>query len=73
VNAGAFGPGTVDNTFGPEVKFFRAPPKGKSNLPPNSGFSFFGEVQIEAKTRVMTVTLRNVSGAALFVQRLNPV
>jgi alkaline phosphatase D len=73
VNAGAFGPGIPDNTFGPEVKFFKAPPKGESNLPPSSGLSFFGEVEIEAKTRVMTVTLRDVSGAALFVQRLNPV
>ena len=72
VNAGDVRSGTLDNTFGPEVKFFKAPPKGKSNLPPSSVCHFFGEVEIEAKTRVMTVTLRDVSGAALFVQRLNP-
>ena len=72
VHAGTFGPGTLDNTFGPEVKFFKAPPKGQANLPPSSGMSFFGEVGIEAKSRVLTVTLRDVSGAALFVQRLDP-
>jgi alkaline phosphatase D len=72
LNAGTFGPGTLDNTFGPEVKFFKAPAKGQSNLPPSAGLQFFGEVEIDAKTRVMTVTLRDLTGASLFVQRLNP-
>lgn len=72
LNAGTFGPNTLDNTFGPEVKYFKAPPKGQSNLPPSAGLQFFGEVEIEAKTRVMTVTLRDVSGAALFSQKINP-
>lgn len=73
LNAGTFGPGAPDNTFGPEVKFFKAPPKGQGNLPPSAGLQFFGEVEIEAKTRVMTVTLRDLAGAALFVQKINPL
>lgn len=72
LNAGTFGPNTLDDTFGPEVKFFKAPPKGQSNLPPSAGLQFFGEVEIEAKTRVMTVTLRDLSGAALHVQKISP-
>ena len=72
LNAGTFGPNTLDNTFGPEVKFFKAPPKGQSNLPPSAGLQFFGEVEIEAKTRIMTVTLRDVSGASLHTQKINP-
>jgi alkaline phosphatase D len=72
LNAGTFGPGTLDNTFGPEVRFFKAPPKGQSNLPPSAGMQFFGEVEIAAKTREMTVTLRDFTGAALFVQRIAP-
>ncbi|HYP09629.1 MAG TPA: alkaline phosphatase D family protein [Bryobacteraceae bacterium] len=72
LNAGTFGPGALDNTFGPEVKFFKAPPKGQSNLPPSAGLQFFGEVEIEARSRVMTVTLRDVTGAALHSQRLTP-
>jgi alkaline phosphatase D len=72
LNAGTFGPGTPDNTFGPEVKFFKAPPKGESNLPPSAGLQFFGEVEIEAASRRMTVTLRDVTGAALFVQQIDP-
>jgi alkaline phosphatase D len=73
LNAGSFGPGTPDNTFGPEVKFYKAPPKGQSSLPPSAGLQFFGEVEIAAGTRRMTVTLRDVSGAALFVQPIDYV
>jgi alkaline phosphatase D len=72
LNAGTFGPGTLDNTFGPEVKFFKAPPKGQSNLPPSAGMQFFGEVEIEAKTRNLSVTLRDLTGASLFVQKIEP-
>jgi alkaline phosphatase D len=72
LNAGTFGPAALDNTFGPEVRYFKAPPKGQSNLPPSAGLQFFGEVEIEAKTRVMKVTLRDLSGAALFTQNITP-
>ena len=72
INAGTFGPNALDNTFGPEVQFFKAPPKGQGNLPPSAGLQFFGEVEIEAKSRVMSVTLRDISGAALHTERLNP-
>lgn len=71
LNAGTFGPGTPDNTFGPEVKFYKAPPKGQSGLAPSAGLQFFGEVEIDAQSRRMTVTLRDVSGAALFVQHID--
>ncbi|HYI97010.1 MAG TPA: alkaline phosphatase D family protein [Bryobacteraceae bacterium] len=73
LNAGSFGPGTPDNTFGPEVKFFKAPPKGQSGLAPSAGLQFFGEVNIDTRTRSFTVTLRDVGGAELFVQRIDPV
>jgi alkaline phosphatase D len=37
LNAGTFGPGTMDGTFGPQVVFAKAPPPGQSNLSPYSG------------------------------------
>lgn len=70
LNAGTFGPGVLDDTFGPRVVFQKAPPKGQANLAPSAGLQFFGEVKIDAATRVMTVTLRDLTGAALFEQRL---
>lgn len=69
LNAGTFGPGVLDNTFGPEVVFSRHPPQGKSNLPPSAGLQFFGELQASAKT--LRVTLRDLSGAALFERQLS--
>jgi alkaline phosphatase D len=71
-NAGTFGPNELDETFGPEQVFAKHPPAGKLNLPPSAGLQFFGEVEISAKTRAMTVTLRDLAGAALFNRELAP-
>lgn len=70
LNAGAFGPGTLDPTFGPEVVFQKHPPKGQANLGPLQEMEFFGEVEVDAKTRALTVTLRDLKGTALFAQKL---
>ncbi|MBM3725752.1 MAG: alkaline phosphatase [Acidobacteria bacterium] len=72
LNAGTFGPGQKDLTFGLEAVFEKAPPKGQSNLPPSAGLQFFGEVEIDARTRAMTVTLRDMTGAGLFTKTLPP-
>ena len=66
LNAGTFGPGVLDNTFGPEVVFAKAPPKGQANLPPSAGYQFFGELEVDGKTGDMKVTLRDLTGAALW-------
>jgi alkaline phosphatase D len=72
LNAGTFGPGQLDNTFGPQVLFSKAPPKGQSNLSPLSGMQFFGDVAIDAKTREMKVTLRDLTGAGIYSKTLEP-
>ncbi len=71
LNAGTFGPGELDATFGPQQVFAKAPPPGEFNLPPSAGLQFFGQVDIDAD-EVMTVTLRDLAGAALFSQTLEP-
>jgi alkaline phosphatase D len=71
-HAGTFGPNELDNTFGPEVKFVKAPEAGKENLPPSAGYQFFGHVQIEGKTGRMTVTLRDRADVALWSTTLDP-
>ncbi len=73
IHAGSFGPNKLDNTFGPEVKFVKAPAEGQSNLPPSEGLQFFGQVDIEGATEVLTVSLKDTSGQTLFVQSLDPV
>ena len=57
LHAGTFGPNELDNTFGPEVRFIKAPGADKQNLPPSAGMQFFGHVKIEGATGQMTVTL----------------
>jgi alkaline phosphatase D len=72
LNAGSFGPNTLDGTFGPQVVFFKAPPPGQSNLSPFSGLQFFGEVNIEAQTFNLTVDLRDINGVSVFSKTLQP-
>ena len=71
LNAGTFGPNTMDGTFGPQVVFVKAPPPGQSNLSPLSGYQFFGEVNIDAQSRNMTVDLRDLSGLSVFSKTLH--
>lgn len=70
LNAGSFGPNTTDGTFGPQVVFVKAPPAGQANLSPYAGLQFFGEVNIDSKTRAMTVHLKDINGAAVFSKTL---
>ena len=71
-HAGTFGPGEMDNTFGPEVKYVKAPGADKQNLSPLSGMQFFGHVRIEGATGQMTVTLRDRADVALWSITLDP-
>lgn len=72
LNAGTFGPGELDGTFGPEVVFQKAPPAGQSNLPPSAGLQFYGQIDIEPEHEVMTVSLCDLNGSVLFRQELTP-
>lgn len=72
LHAGTFRPPARDNTFGIQVKFEKAPEVGQANLPPSAGLQFFGEVAIEGRTGVMKVHLRDITGAILFTQELQP-
>jgi alkaline phosphatase D len=71
LNAGSFGPNALDQTFGPEVVFQKAPPA--QNTSPFAGFQFFGEVQIEGQSGELKVILRDLDGVAVFERKLQPV
>ena len=70
LNAGGFGPNKVDGTFGLQVMYQKAPEA--PNAPPSSGMQFFGQVDIDARTRAMTVTLKDIAGASLYSKTLAP-
>ena len=42
------------------------------NSSPLAGYQFFGEVNVAAQDGALTVTLRDMTGAALFERRLEP-
>ena len=71
LNAGSFGPNALDDTFGPQVVFQKAPPPGQSNLAPTAGLQFFGQVDIDPRSKDMVVALRDLAGTTVFSQRLS--
>ncbi|VIO66834.1 alkaline phosphatase D family protein [Bradyrhizobium ivorense] len=72
LHAGTFGPNELDNTFGPEVKFVKAPGEANQNLPPSAGMQFFGHVKIDGKSGQMTVSLRDRKDVELWSIALDP-
>ena len=72
IHAGTFGPNELDKTFGPDVKYVKAPEPGQENLSPAAGLQFFGHVKIAGNSGVMTVTLRDAADAALWSVDLTP-
>jgi alkaline phosphatase D len=73
LHAGTWGPGMLDNTFGPAVAF----QKGCSleqgeNLAPCFGLQFFGRADIDGRSEVMTVTLKDVDNRDLWSVDIEP-
>jgi len=68
LHAGSFGPNTLENTFGPRVVFQKAPPA--ANTPPSGGYQFFGQVDIDHRSKDMVVSLKDINGVAVHSTRL---
>jgi alkaline phosphatase D len=73
LHAGTFGPNDLDMTFGPEVKYVKAPTEEQgANLPPSAGLQFFGLVDIDGATQQMTVRLMDRADTELWKITLDP-
>ena len=73
LHAGTFGPNKLDGTFGPELKYVKAPTEEQgANLPPSMGLQFFGLVDIDGATQQMTVRLMDRGDAELWKITLDP-
>ncbi|MCB1500958.1 MAG: alkaline phosphatase D family protein, partial [Bauldia sp.] len=74
IHAGTFGPNDLDMTFGPELKFVKAPTAEQGqNLPPSMGLQFFGLVDIDGGTGQLTVRLMDRDDNELYKITLDPV
>ena len=73
LQSGTFGPNKLDATFGPEVRFVKAPDAAMGqNLPPSAGYQFFGLVDIDGTSEAMTVRLMDRADAELWMITLEP-
>lgn len=69
IAAGTFGPNQLDATFGPRVEFSKV--ADYPNQSPRGGNQFFGHTTIDSGG-VLTVSLRDSSGAVLWTRALDP-
>ena len=70
IHAGSFPQNQLDNTFGPQIKYVKAP--SAPNQPPSDGLQFFGHVAIDGATQIMTVTLKDWDDRALWSTTIEP-
>ncbi|MBR0827306.1 alkaline phosphatase D family protein [Bradyrhizobium manausense] len=67
LHAGTWGPGELDNTFGPVAMYQNGcSAEQGENLAPCFGLQFFGRVDIDGRSEVMTVTLKDVDNRDLW-------
>ena len=73
LHAGSFGPNKLDNTFGPQLVYIKAPTKEQGqNVPPSEGLQFFGHVTIDGASGVMTITLKDMEDRSLWSTQIQP-
>ena len=72
LHAGTFGPNVLDPTFGPEARFVWAPKPGTGNLAPWDGLQSFGTVELDGRSRALTVRLHGPAGDEKFAVTLPP-
>ena len=73
LHAGTWGPGELDNTFGPQAMFQKGcSAEQGENLAPCFGLQFFGRVDIDGRSEVMTVTLKDVGNRDLWSVDIEP-
>jgi alkaline phosphatase D len=70
LHAGTWAPGILDNTFGPKAMYQKG--CDGENLAPCFGMQFFGRVDIDGKSGVMTVTLKDVDNRDLWSVDIAP-
>jgi Phosphodiesterase/alkaline phosphatase D len=72
LHAGTWAPAPLDNTFGRKRCSRRAAARAGRKSRPCFGLQFFGRVDIDGKTEVMTVTLKDVDNRDLWSVDIEP-
>jgi alkaline phosphatase D len=73
LHAGTWSPGKLDNTFGPAAMYQKGCSADQGdNLAPCFGLQFFGQVDIDGASSVMTVTLKDIDNNDLWSVDIEP-
>lgn len=72
IHAGTFGPNELDDTFGPEVRFSAIGDGVEPNRPPSEDLQFFGTLDVDPDTRVLTAAIHDRRGRRLWEKELPP-
>jgi alkaline phosphatase D len=73
LHAGTWHPAPLDNTFGPRILFQKGCDASQpENLAPCFGLQFFGRVDIDGDSGVMTVSLKNIADQVLWSTEITP-
>lgn len=73
LHAGTWAPGELDNTFGPMAMYQKGcSAEQGENLAPCFGLQFFGRVDIDGRSEVMKVTLKDVDNRDLWSVQIEP-
>jgi alkaline phosphatase D len=73
INAGTFGPGEIDRTFGPDIRWISIPDTMKQNRPPSEGLQYFATGRIDGKTELLTMTIYDLNGKKLHGFDIEPM
>ena len=72
LHAGTFGPNALDRTFGPEVRFSAVGDGVEPNRPPSEGLQYFGTLDIDPRTRVLTAAIQEIDGRTVWQTEIAP-
>jgi alkaline phosphatase D len=73
LHAGTWPPAELDNTFGPKSMYHKGcSAEQGENLAPCFGLQFFGRVDIDGESEIMTVTLKDVDNRDLWSVNIPP-
>lgn len=72
LHAGTFGPGELDPTFGPELRFTKHAPPDQPGIGPWSDHQFFGEISIDGQTGVLDARFFDLNGGLLHTETRLP-
>lgn len=72
LHAGAYPPGQLDSTFGPQLKFCSTSPTFVPSSAPGPDTQFFGKVRFEPESKALAVSIHSLGDKKLYEVSIEP-